>query len=80
VRPTAPAYPLAHPAARAVVVYSRSYTGSGKKQGAIGYESGGHAALPEASRQALRQAVDAAVSDLERFIKTCQLPTDQLQT
>jgi hypothetical protein len=61
---------------RGTRLYSRTYTGSGKKQGAIGQESAGHAAFPEACRQALRQAIDAAVDELVLFVETGSVPAD----
>lgn len=36
-------------------------TGKGKKTGSIGYDSAGHAALPEACRRAIKEVVDQAV-------------------
>ena len=50
-------------------VYSQSYTGEGKQQGAIGQQSAGIAALPVASRRALHAAIDLAVQDLVAYVQ-----------
>jgi len=39
-------------------------TGEGRKAGSIGYESAGHAALPEACHHAIKQVADQAVRGL----------------
>lgn len=47
-----------------------SLTGKGEKAGAIGYDSAGHAALPEASRLAIKQIVDQILQNLIELAAT----------
>lgn len=46
------------------VLMKMSITGKGDKAGSIGYDSAGHAALPEASRLAIKQLVDQIAQNL----------------
>lgn len=46
------------------VLKKMTITGKGEKAGSIGYDSAGHAALPEASRLAIKQLVDQIVQNL----------------
>ena len=51
-------------------LFSRQYTGKGKKQGAIGYEDPGHAAYPIAVQNAVKDAVGQFVGDLVAWVQT----------
>ena len=57
------------------VIHSGVYQGKGKKQGAIGYASAGHAALPVAAREAILEATKKAVDDVVlSLVKAPQQP------
>lgn len=44
-------------------------TGKGEKAGSIGYDSAGHAALPEASRMAIREIAEQLIQELTTMAK-----------
>ena len=53
--------------ARGSEIFSREYTGHGEKRGAIGPESGGHAAFPVAAEGAVKDVVQQFLGDLTRI-------------
>lgn len=54
-------------------LFSKQYTGKGKKQGAIGYDDPGHAAYPVAVQNAVKDAVGQFVADLVALAQAGEL-------